>query len=257
MSKENTNSEFLELLTALADSESFNITLTDKNVYKFKQLTTNDLKQLIKTVVDSPLTQSQFNSTLTKIMKQSLQTENTDFELLNIFDRLLYCIETRIQSISPVLTMFETEVNLQNIKHNLEKVVSQSPELFETQTLTKDKLTITYGIPFLQTDVMLNEYLSKHKAQKIENAEDLRNVLGEAFLNEIAKTLYSITIDEKPLDFLTVDFATRLKLLEQIPAHFIQEILTFIEKYKKAIDDSLQNESGVILAIDGSLFSMR
>jgi hypothetical protein len=257
MSNTDKNTDFLDLLTALTESETFDLLLTDNKNYKFKQLTTNNLKQLIKTVVDSPLTRAKFNITLTEIMKESLVDSGVDFDLLNIVDRLLFCIETRIQSISPTIVLSGIEVDLREVKKDLDGVFQKNPDLFKTQVLTKDQTVITYGIPFIKADAQLNDYIHKSKTIKIENTEDLRNVLGEAFLNEIAKTLYSITIKDTPMDLLTVDFATRIKMIEKLPAHFIQEILTFIEKYKSLLDICLETKAGANLTIDGSLFSIR
>ena len=125
---------FNELLAALAEAETFDITLTDGNSYKFRQLTTKQLKELVKTVVDSPLTQSVFNTTLSKIMKDSLIGEGS----FNVIDRLIFAIETRIQSLSPSVTVTQNEktttIDLVEIKNKLNKSIIDNSSLLEDKT---------------------------------------------------------------------------------------------------------------------------
>ena len=59
-----TNKEFQNLLSTLASEQTFSVELTDSKLYEFKQLNTNQLKELVKTVVDSPLTQTLFNNAI-------------------------------------------------------------------------------------------------------------------------------------------------------------------------------------------------
>jgi len=101
-----TNKEFYDLLNSLTTLATFKLTLTDGKEYTFKQLSTSQLKELIKTVVDSPLTQSVYNNTISKVMKESLiSEEGVEEPLFNIVDRLLFAIETRINQFLPQLQL--------------------------------------------------------------------------------------------------------------------------------------------------------
>lgn len=248
---------FNELLAALAEAETFDITLTDGKAYKFRQLTTNQLKELVKTVVDSPLTQSVFNTTLSKIMKDSLVGEGS----FNVIDRLLFAVETRIQSLSPSVTITQDEksitINLIEVRDKLIKVIADSAALLQDSTFETAQLKLTFGVPSVKTETQLNEELYKNVDINVQTPEELRKILGDAFINEIAKAIKTIEVSGKSIDLSSVNFKSRLKTVEALPASSIQKVIEYIEKHKKAIEDSLIVSEGVSVPIDGSLFSLR
>jgi hypothetical protein len=129
----NQNKEFYDLLNSIVDEQTFSLNLSPDEKGEVvavlcKSLSTIQLKDLIKTIVDSPLTQASFNSTATRVFKQSL-TSPLDVSL-NIIDRLLFIIETRIQSLSPTTTMKDGDeefaVNFNEIKLKLENKLKEN-----------------------------------------------------------------------------------------------------------------------------------
>lgn len=249
---------FNELLAALADTETFELTLTDGKTYNFRQLTTNQLKELVKTVVDSPLTQSVFNTALSKIMKESLVGEGA----FNVIDRLLFAIETRIQSLSPSVTVTTQDdksvtIDLLEVKSKLSKSIASNTALLQDKTIETSQLKLTVGVPTIKTETQLNEELYKNVDINVQTPEELRKILGDAFINEIAKAIKTIEISEKTMDLSTVNFKSRLKTVESLPASSIQKVIEYIEQHKKAIEDCLVISEGVSVPIDGSLFSLR
>jgi len=257
-----TNKEFYDLLNSLTTLATFKLTLTDGKEYTFKQLSTSQLKELIKTVVDSPLTQSVYNNTISKVMKESLiSEEGVEEPLFNIVDRLLFAIETRIQSISSTVTVEKNDktlkVDLTNNKKKLVDSLASSPNLFANQEVTEKSITIAYGLPLIVTENQINEELYKNIDLNVESQNDFRKILGETFINEIAKTIRTITIQDKVLDLSTVTFKSRLKTIESLPASLINNVIEYIEKYRKILDESLVVEENISVPIDGTLFSLR
>ena len=255
------NKEFYDLLNSIVDEQTFSLELcprNESNLVSCKQLSTAQLKELIKTVVDSPLTQAAFNSTATKVFKQSL-IESPSFAL-NVVDRLLFIIETRIQSLSSTMNVKNEDkdvvINFEEIRNKLKQVLKQNAGLFASCAATEGKISISFGVASLDTESQLNDELYKDINPNVEDAEELRKVLGEAFINEIAKAVSSVTIGDKTLDLSTVTFKSRLKTIESLPASLIQKAIEYIEKYKKAIDECLVVD-GYTVPIDGSLFSLR
>lgn len=254
------NKEFFDLLNSIANEQTFKLNLLgheDEGVV-CKQLTTSQLKELIKTAVDSPLTQAAFNSTVTKIFKESL-VENPGFKL-NIIDRLLFILETRTHSLSPTKTV-EVEgksvtISFEDLKKKIKQQIKKNNNLFVNSTVTEGKITVSFGIPLIETEVQLNEELYKNVQFNLEDMEELRRVIGEAFINEIAKSLNTITIDDKVLDLSSGTFKNRLKVVESLPASLIQKVIEYIESYKKIISDCLTIE-GYTIPIDSTLFTVR
>jgi hypothetical protein len=255
------NKEFYDLLNSVTTTESFSLTLTDGKEYTFKQLSTSQLKDLIKTVVDSPLTQAVFNNTISRIMRESLVTEGIDASLFNVVDRLLFTLETRIQSISPRITLSKEdlieEVDLQKVKQKLTENIKNNSTLFADDSNISNQVELTFGVPLIKTETQLNDELYKDINLNIENQEELRKILGETFINELAKSIKVVKVQDKELDLSTVTFKSRLKTVESLPASLISNVISYIEKYRKVLDDSLLVKEDLSVPIDGSLFSLR
>lgn len=257
----NNNKEFYDLLNSITNTETFNLTLTDNKEYTFKQLSTSQLRDLIKTVVDSPLTQAVFNSTVSNIMKDSLVTEGIDSSSFTVVDRLLFILETRIQSISPFVTVSKNgttaKVDLNQVKKNLTELIVSETTTFSTQTIKGNSIEISYGVPTISTELQLNEEYYKNYNLDIENQEELRKILGDTFINEITKTIQTVNVQDKLLVLSTVSFEDRRKTVESLPASLINSVIEYIEKYRKILDQTLVTESGINVPIDGTLFSLR
>lgn len=259
------NKEFFDLLNSISNEQVFTLQLAPRDEPKAlncKYLTTIQLKELIKAAVDSPITQSVFNSTVNKIFKQSL-SEPTK-EQLTVVDRLLFIIETRINSLSSKMKYktrendkdVEIDIDFESVKLALYNALESNRDLFKPQTAVDGKVSITFGAPLLEAEQQLNEELYKNADPNVNNTEELRTVLGEAFINEIAKCLQTIVIGDKTLDLSKVTFKNRLKTIESLPASTIQAVIGYIEKYKRVIDECLRID-GVAIPIDSTIFSIR
>jgi hypothetical protein len=258
---ESPNKEFYDLLNTVSVTETSDITLSDGKNYKFRQLTTNNLKDLIKSVVDSPLTQSVFNSTVARIMKESYAGEALGYEF-NIIDRLLFVLGTRIASISPTIVLTKEDkttvtVDIQGVITKLINTIAANTEAFANGSLTYNTIVVTYGVPSITVESQLNDEIYKNVELDVQTPEQLRKLLGETFINEIAKSINGVVIGDKSLDLSTVVFRSRLKTVESLPAYLVSGVIQYIEKYKKLIEDDLVIEEGLSLPIDGSLFSLR
>jgi hypothetical protein len=259
MSTETT--EFYDLLSSITAEQVFSFDLAPREnpvTVSCKQLNTSQLRDLIKAAVDSPLTQFTFNSTVTKVFKDSLIEVPTIS--LNALDRLLFMIETRIQSLSPTKTVEHEgkplEISFENVKKKLRKQISANTAKFTPSTATEGKITVTFGVGLLAAESQLNEEIYKDVEVSVENIGELRKVIGEAFINEIAKSVQTISVEEKTLDLSTVSFKSRLKAVESLPASLIQNVISYVEAYKKIIDDCL-TVNGYSIPVDSTLFSLR
>ena len=198
-------------------------------------------------------------------MAESLEDKGIDAKTFNVVDRLIFCLTTRIESLSPNFTVAPEGkpsyvVNLLDIKRKLLDAVASNKDLFLLQNTgtTNNQIQLTYGIPTIGVEAQLNSELYKNTDINVNTPEELRKVLGEAFINEIAKTIKIITIEgDKTLDLSSGSFKSRLKTVEALPASLVQSVIEFVEKYKKVTEDCLSIEEGVSVPIDGSLFSTR
>ena len=258
----NDSTEFYNLLNLIAEEQTFPLELSPRDASGIttvpcKPLSTSHLKKLIETVIDNPLTQSLFNTTVTQIFNQSLTAPVSD---LNTIDRLLFILESRSQTLSPTITLKEDgkeiSVNLKEISNKIKQQLREHSSYVIPSTASEGKIAIKFGVPLLSTELQLNEEFPSNSTPNLEDVDELRELLGETFINEIAKSIHSITIEDKVLDLSTATFKARLKLIETLPASLIQSAIDYIERYKKVVDDCLLVE-GHTISIDGTLFSNR
>ena len=258
---ETTNQEFYNLLTTVLTKQTFPVILSNGLIEQFRPLNTSHLKNIIKTIVDSSLTQSQFNSAILEVIKETYAGNSSDlFDKLNVVDKILFIIETRIKSISSTVTIQdngeEYTFNLEDVKTNLLAAVENNKELMLDHDLSVPDLTITVGIPTLQVEKQIDEELYKETNLDLNDPEQVRKLLGESFVVELAKVVKIITVNDKKLDLSTVSFKERQKTVESLPALLIQQVINYVENYKQAINECLVKDDH-ILTIDGSLFSLR
>jgi hypothetical protein len=250
----------IELLTELTNSQTYELPLSDGNSYKFKQLNANHLKELIETVVDTSLTQNTFNDTCNRIFKQCLVESSAEQATFNILDRLLFVIESRIQSISPIVTIKDSNqtsvFDLLQIKENIITTIKQTPDLFTEKQYSGNGIEIVCSLPTLSIDSQLNDDLEKQNKLDVTNESSVRKLLGDAFINELAKSIRFISIQENKLDLATLPFGERVKTVEMLPASLINNVVSYIEAYKNLVESYLR-VNGNTLTIDGSLFSIR
>lgn len=255
------NKEFFELLKSVANEQTFALELSpgkEPSTVACRQLTTNQLKQIIKSVVDSPLTQFSFNTACTNVFKQSLVI--LPIQPLNVLDRLLFLIQTRIYSLSPITTLNingnDIKVDFKEILSKLSQKIKDNRSILGLTTATEDQITIGFGIALLEAEHQLNEELYKDFNPDTNNLEELRSLLGETFIHEIAKTVQTITIGEKTLNLSTISFKNRIEAIESLPASLIQKVIEYIEKYKEIVNECLTVD-GHLITLDASLFSVR
>lgn len=255
------NQDFYDLLASVLTKQTFPLTLSNGTTDQFRPLTTAQLKNVIKTVVDSSLTQLQFSSAILQVMKESYAGTNVDFvESLNIVDKLLFIVETRIQSISSTITIQDEDgkrtIDLNAIKLALQKVIEEQKELMVDHELAIQDITLTVGIPTLKVERQIDEEIYKNTETDLEDPDQVRKLLGEAFIIELTKAVKIITIGNKTLDLSLLSFKERQKTIEALPALVIQQVINYVEKYKQAVNKCLEVD-GYNLPIDGSLFSLQ
>lgn len=244
------NNEFENILAVLHEIDktaSFNVFIPSlKKEVKFKQLNTEQLKLLFKTNLEgTAVYNTKFILLLNEIIYNNCLEPNIDINKLTILDKFLIIFKTRIESISPeynfVLTDKEKEIyNTEqsfavfNLKDNYDNFVKQQPN-FPSVIFSKDEYEVTIGLPTIDIESKFESDLFKNINFKITSEEDLQNILANTFVNEIAKYIQSIKINNSVIDFNEYDFKTAISIVEKLPAVIVNEVLKYIENYKNLI----------------------
>jgi hypothetical protein len=258
--------DVLQLLKDLDNTNSFEVYLPSlQKAVKFKQLNTEQLKKLLKTIIDSPIHNTEFITTFNRIIKENILDESVSWESLNIFDKVLIIVKTRIESVSPeyIFTLNEEEINtLNNFKINIGERYNEFIKTLPTynnETIKVGDCEITASLPTLQTENKLEKELYKNVKLEITTPEELRNTLGETFINELAKYISVLKINDNTIDLNQHNFKMRIKIIEQLPTTCINGVLKYIEKYKETLKPLMTYSKDTVekeIPLDATFFNM-
>ena len=261
------NSEFFTLLETLNSNQSFTFNLSPTYVEnegivcspcESKQLTTANLKQLIESVVSNPLDVSVFGTASIQVFESCIKTQA---ENLNILDKQLFLLSSRIHSLSPVYKYTKdeqvVEIDLNSVYANLQQsLLDNFQQAVQDQVTTEGNLTIIYGIPLIKDEKLLyKEFYTDYKID-VNDPASFKQKIGEAFLQEITKCVRSVTINSTSVLFKDLSFAERIQLVENLPSIAVQPIIKYIEKYKTLVEENLTID-GHVLSLDSSFFTLK
>lgn len=244
----NTNNvqDVLHLIKGLDVTSSFDVYISSlKRNIKFKQLNTEQFKRLLKTVIDSPIYNTEFITTINNIIKENCLEKDINIANFNILDKLLIVVKTRIESVDSNFTFNFSKEEIEennlpeptysiNLAEFYNDFVKNEP-VFLPETFNHETISITCSLPTINTENKLEKELHKNIKIEISSPEELRNTLGDAFINEISKYISSLKINENEINLEQISFKDRVKVIEQLPTIIINKTLKYIEKYKKTI----------------------
>jgi hypothetical protein len=238
--------DIINLIQGLDNESSFNIFIPSlQKEVKFKQLTTEQLKRILKTVVDSPVYNTEFIKTFNSIIKENCLDKEISIDSLTIFDKLLIIFKTKIESISSEFNFTFTDEEIQNnnlkeknkivniethFKDFLEKNIN-----FETQVIEHNNSTVTCNLPTIFTENKLEQELHKNIKIEVTTPEELRAIVGETFINEVTKFITDISVNGSSIDLLKLSFKNRISVVENLPTQIINKVIKYIENYRETI----------------------
>lgn len=215
---------------------------------KFKQLSTHQLKILYKTSLNTNILNLEFNTAFNNIIKENCLEENINTDNFTIYDKLLFFIKTRIESISAEVkfSLTDEEINTyeltdetvsvsinQHYKDFLEKKHTFDPKTFEF-----NNCKITCELPFLEIE---NKFEKELLAATVKNTskEDLAEIVSETFLNEITKFISNLQINDVNINLKEKEFTDRIDIVKALPVTLIKHVLSYIEDYKNITNQLL------------------
>lgn len=265
--------DILGILEELNVSSGFDVLIPSlKKEIKFKHLSTEQLKSLLKTVVDSPIYNSQFTTTFNRIISENCLDTSVDVKTFTIYDKLFVLFKTRIESVSldysfefsdeeikeHSLVLDDTKKKVIDLSDHFIKFAKKQYE-FLPETISHGTCSIVCDLPSIETENRLERELHKNVKIEVESPEELREIVGETFINEITKYVAKIVTEKNTIDFSTLDFKSRIKIIEQLPTNIINKVIKFIENYRNKTKELITvNVLGVDkdILLDASFFNM-
>lgn len=217
-----------------------------KNVM-FKEMTTKQEKAIVKTIIDSPVYNSEFIFAIREIIKENC-AEDLDINKLTIIDKTAICLTMRLKSIGPTFD-YTFKVANKTKTINIEEYIDKFKKLAvpDNETVGTDRVKILCGYPTINDEYELeNEFRANVKEVDISTVEEARTAIGDVFSNELVKYIKEITIKKGDvdvvLDMSKFNFKSRITILDEIGNSATNEVLQYIERANKAIRDALTIE---------------
>lgn len=237
-------SNALKYLKELSLAASFKVLIPSlQKEATFKQLNTEQLKQLLETVTDSTPFSFAFNTVFLKVVKDNLIDTDIDINNLNIYDIQYIALYTRLNGLSENYTAYFSneeidEYNLTDSKYvvNLQRLLdTKNVNNILSEEITESGVTVICQTPTVYDE---NEYLNYFN-NTIKNSitKDFKKIIGDIFIYEVVKSIKSVTINNEIIDFKSLSFDKKIEVVNQFPTTLTGKIISYIEKYKAALYD--------------------
>ena len=240
----------------------------------FNEINTSQQKRLVKSVIDSPVYNTEFIYTFREILKENCQDATIDIDNLTIMDKLVLAMGLRIKSIGSTVDIeVETKTNAQKVNVSLElpKILEAALAALEdlpNACVEDEYYRVECTIPTVGVEYKMEKELRNNSTGvEIQNVEEMRKTVGDAFVSEIAKYINTVFIKDDgkliPVEWQKFSYADRIKVLETFKTSLLREILNYINLVRKEIDkiELVKFEFGGELydrrlSIDGDFFTI-
>jgi len=246
-----------------------------KKEIPFNEINTSQQKRLVKSVLDSPVYNTEFIYTFREILKENCQDDTVNIDDLTIVDKLVLALGLRMKSIGDKI-----DVEIQTKDGKTVSIGLEASKILQMALTTindipskifEDKYyQIECSVPTIGIEYGLERELRNRLANiEIEDIEELRQTVGDAFIGEIVKYVNKVSIKEQDDNKLTLiewqqfKFADRIKVIETFKTGLLKDILDYINVIRKEIDkiELINFEFGGEkyerrLTIDGNFFTI-
>jgi hypothetical protein len=251
----NNVSDILKQLDTLNETTSVNVFVPSlkKNI-RFKNLNLKQQKELLKSAIDDNITKLAFTTKFYDIIKEN-SIDPIDINSLYIFDRTAIAIALRSSGIDSLYTANDIKINLNDLI--LQNQTLDIETFIKPLTFELENLTITLEVPRLFTDRIINN-ATINKLRALSD-KDVKTLIGELFVYEIIKFVYSITfrLDNSATTTVLADLSIedRVSVVEKLPAPIINKILSYIREYR-FLENQFVTINNTTIDIDSNFFSV-
>lgn len=243
--------ELVDIIGRTNDTFAYSIYVPSLNrEVLFREMTTAQQKKLVKSVIDSPVFNTEFIFALREIIRENCTDTSINVDELTIYDKLIIAVTMRSMSVSNELNLnlkCESCEKIQPYQVKLDallNVIKDTVNLKTEDIITDENNTfrIHCKIPNISTEFKLESEFRKNTKLKIEDESELRETLGNVFISEIVKYINKLEVLDKDsgnmieIDLETLNFANRVKLIEKINIKLMKKVIDFIFNIKKEFD---------------------
>jgi hypothetical protein len=240
----------------------------------FNEINTSQQKRLVKSVIDSPVYNTEFIYTLREILRENCQDPSINIDNLTIIDKLFLALNLRIKSIgNNVDVEIETKQGQKvSVSLDLSKILElalSSIQNIDPVVFEDAYYKIECSVPTIGTEFSIEKELrNKVTDIEIDNIQELRQTVGDAFVGEIVKYVSSVSVKDKddtlvPVQWQQFTFANRIRVIETFKTGLLKNVLNYINSVREEVDkiELVKFEFGGEtyerrLSIDGNFFTI-
>lgn len=250
----NSKADIKQFLTALDQTNSKNyafhiyVPSLEREV-PFLQINTAQQKTLIKSIIDSPIYNTEFIYAIRSIIKDNCLEKTIKIDGLTLLDKLVICLGLRCKSIGSKLeSSIEYKGAELNYTIDLESILesAQSISVPTEKTIEVQGYKVVISPPTIGVEYKIEKDVRSKTPEfnKIQTNDQLRSVVGEAFITELVKYIQSVTIlngeQEVAVNFNSISSEDGLAILGKLPIAVLEGIVDYSDKYNKAVSDALK-----------------
>lgn len=228
---------------------------------KFKHLTLNQQKHLIKSSVRENLLKLDFSRNIYSILKQNILEPDVDVDKLNIIDMI--CIGLAYRS-ADIGSDYGFYIEDQLYPVNLAEIVEKTRTIDYKKAMTSKKIVtdnyhVTVNVPSIKVDKEMNDYLFNKYKDIPDDTESIKDMLADVYICEAAKYITEMDIvseGDNPnsppvhVDFNDFTAPQRLQVIEQIPLTVLNQLVSVSDHVQdiesKLLDVNLGDETATI-----------
>lgn len=212
----------------------------------FNEINTSQQKRLVKSVLDSPVYNTEFIYTFREILKENCQDSSINIDSLTIIDKLVLALGLRMKSVGDKIEVEVQTKNGENVTAGLEitKILQMALDNLTDiapKTIEDSFFIIECSVPTIGIEYKLEKELrNKITNIEIEDMEELRKTVGDAFIGEVVKYISKITVKlpdgNIPVDWDKFNFTERIKVVETFKTGLLKSVLDYINTVRREVD---------------------
>jgi len=237
----------------------------------FKELNTSQQKRLIKSIIDSPVYNTEFIYTFKEIVKECCADSSININDLTILDKAIIAIGLRAGSIGDTVDIVveskKTEEKIPT-KLDLKTIYTMAKETMSVpqNTIFEDELyKIECGIPTMEMEAVIEKGL-KENIDATKTTDDVKNAIGDIFVTELVKYIVAVSVkndsgEDTPINWVKLSIKDRIQIIESFKTKILKSIIQFANQVRTEIDKveivnfSVKDEQfSRRLTIDGNFF---
>jgi len=270
--------DVLGIMNRVNEVFSFSVYIPSlKKDVPFRELNTSQQKRLVKAIIDSPIYNTQFILTLRQIIKENCADASVNTDELTILDKLLIAIKMRSVCINDTLEFSIKTQDDDGKEKEVKRGISLQKVLddIKTKLVIPDPLSViddhkayevTCSVPTIKTEYdMESELRQNNEKIDVNNINELRETIGNVFINEICKFVNKVVInlnnEQTIINMNELTFEQRIKIVENLPKKITENIIKYVNNVKENLNKVTLFEFNIKgkkyeerLEVDGSFF---